>query len=1515
MTASSNAGAGFEFGYDNGVDPPGDPYIDQGLNDSLRILGIGGNETTGQSRVPVVITSVHDSSVGALVRGVNQSQVIPNDAVAPKPGDGGAIVFGGNITNDYNAFDLREGNRIDNVDISFITRIEMQGGGDMVDPLGTATTPSIGTYALRAGTLGTLANGQPNPNDGDYQDNMPKLLTISDSNLSSFSQVGVLAVHGNQLLINGVRDTTSQGEGRTRLFMWNDTISNMPTGVRMVGEQVDNILAPNPSDLVLLNDTFYNDALGVDVVSINADGTNSESHVHLVAMDNIFANSATAGIQDLGQIQGSVLEYNLYWQNGVNINDLPGSAGLNGANFQPIFGDPKFRNAAAGNLQLTEGSAAIDAGRSELNLNLTSNGAQVGALVPTADQLLTAAGGTRNANSRLPDDLLFNLVSPPSNELALPGYVGRGYIDEWVPVLATSASAIPGPESNASTWDYAPINGQRDELGYLRIKDPNSPNVGFGAEPFFDIGAFEFRTFNPPHVTNVQAVVTNPASPAGGTTTVPLYKVGGDAGTNQQIQSLLVSFDGLIDPATITGSSVLLEASGGDGIFGNNNSANDKFYNLSGKLSFNATTKILTINVGAAGLVLQSDEYRLFLEGNGSNVLANPQGVTLDGENTVGDTPNGAQLALPSGDGFPGGTFFDTFVVNTQAPTILPGTFGLAQTSDSNVVGDSITDSNLPSFTGTISVALPQIVPLAGQTVIVDVSTKGFSALDPTTGQPIFDRLNAGTAVTNGTGGFTVTVGQDGANTGLVTNTAPLPDSPYVVGANGQIQSPNAVGTTVSGYSIVRIRVLDQSGNASDQPSDTYLMYLANGAATNVIVDTAPPHVTSISPTAGSQIVPDKTGAVTFTFKTDKNIDPTSLNANSILVTRAGPDGVLGTTDDVSVPINVNSITTKFLGSAAGAKGPEQISFSISGNLPNDLYQVTLKGAGTSPVFDVAGNALAGAGAAGTDFKSTYVLYNANNLAHIWVGPEADVTDPTASAGTRNNPFPTIGQAMAQSTVGTIVAVLPGVYTENVTLKPFVQLWSVAAIATDSNMVPGNAQQTVIRAPASGLLGTGNNVTVTGTNIPFIGGVPTEVRGFTIASPLLFDPALGTIDPTTTGVLLINSAVLLDHDYVIDGQIGVHVVSSGIAAPGANINDDGIIGNVFGIVVEDKGLASSLFLNQIVNDTIAYNTIGVAGIDTASSPLLAFLGNDIFWQNHDLTTARSGTGVFSVFPNKLILQSSMFSGNGPNTTSPGDDAINVGNGFNASILGPTPDPYGNFVGNPAFVAPRDPRPGGDGPATFFLDANFDLTASSAAIDAANSALAPNLDFLFRGRVRIAGKGFPGTGPADVGAFEYKGSGGITAGGTFRVVTTSLSTTGSATLAGQAISASQLPSSIVLTFSDYTNRATLMPSDLVFTGSGINPARPVKATSITWLTPTTAQFNLTGSFNSSGTVFMSMAYGLFKSLSNTPNLGFVDFFNISPAYVPPTVTPIVAPPVKPPALPAGPALGKKAKKKA
>ena len=75
LPSAENAGAGFILGVEDGVDPTPSPLLDPGVGSALRILGIPGNQTTGQQRVPVVITSLRDGSVGTTVRGVKMYNI------------------------------------------------------------------------------------------------------------------------------------------------------------------------------------------------------------------------------------------------------------------------------------------------------------------------------------------------------------------------------------------------------------------------------------------------------------------------------------------------------------------------------------------------------------------------------------------------------------------------------------------------------------------------------------------------------------------------------------------------------------------------------------------------------------------------------------------------------------------------------------------------------------------------------------------------------------------------------------------------------------------------------------------------------------------------------------------------------------------------------------------------------------------------------------------------------------------------------------------------------------------------------------------------------------------------------------------------------------------------------------------------------------------------------------------------------------------------------------------------
>src|SRR5262249_43108854 len=226
--------------------------------------------------------------------------------------------------------------------------------------------------------------------------------------------------------------------------------------------------------------------------------------------------------------------------------------------------------------------------------------------------------------------------------------------------------------------------------------------------------------------------------------------------------------------------------------------------------------------------------------------------------------------------------------------------------------------------------------------------------------------------------------------------------------------------------------------------------------------------------------------------------------------------------------------------------------------------------------------------------------------------------------------------------------------------------------------------------------------------------------------------------------------------------------------------NDGIIGNTVGISITDGGSTGSTTSPvNLINNDIAFNTVGLALNNTASSPIQAYVASNIFWENHDQTLARPGFAILSTNANKASMRNNLFFGNGPSETSQATVVNTPQNGFSAANLGTTAQAasnnLGNFVGSPAFVFPIDPRPGSDGPANFFLDADFQLTGASAAIDNAWEATAVTTDLLGASQVTTpgAGLGLSGFGPRDIGAFEFNGTGGIPIGGAFRVVTTSL----------------------------------------------------------------------------------------------------------------------------------------------
>ena len=553
-----------------------------------------------------------------------------------------------------------------------------------------------------------------------------------------------------------------------------------------------------------------------------------------------------------GQAGFSQLQYNLFFNNIANLLITTNDGDFEG-NVGAVFADPQFvgpvgtGDASAQNFELEPTSPAINSARSEIGPNTSGN-----AIFPTVNLTLNGGVVTRDPHrSRHPDlprtagtTRLFG-TSGASSTIIDPRRLShcRDQASSASPTSGRPSSPARGsssPNSVTGTYNYAPVAGQRDILGFIRAPQAGTPpGTGFGSNPFMDIGAYQYVNLHPPEVTGVTETPTQGATP------VNFYTVGEIAG---------VKPDAVDDQHHVQRPDL---AQHDQRQYGHARRPGEQpeptprpTINLSGKLSYNSATNTLVISLAASGLTLGTDAYQITLFGSGSPVLTNPQGVALDGENTVGGTSTGAQLALPSGNGYPGGNFFDSFIINTTPPAVLPGSLKMDsgqryqhRRRQHHHVGTSprsMARSASPIRDWCPWSARPPSSTSASKLVVNGVSTIFF---EPSRGPPPiaqFIRPNAGTATSTTGGAFAVTVGVDGANTGLVTNTTALPDltGTYNVGLDGKL-SP--LPGDDSGYYVARVRIIDQSGNQSN-PHDP-------NAQVPFVVDNTAPTATFTSPT------------------------------------------------------------------------------------------------------------------------------------------------------------------------------------------------------------------------------------------------------------------------------------------------------------------------------------------------------------------------------------------------------------------------------------------------------------------------------------------------------------------------------------------------------------------------------------------------------------------------------------------------------------------------------------------
>src|SRR5262249_37440633 len=156
---------------------------------------------------------------------------------------------------------------------------------------------------------------------------------------------------------------------------------------------------------------------------------------------------------------------------------------------------------------------------------------------------------------------------------------------------------------------------------------------------------------------------------------------------------------------------------------------------------------------------------------------------------------------------------------------------------------------------------------------------------------------------------------------------------------------------------------------------------------------------------------------------------------------------------------------------------------------------------------------------------------------------------------------------------------------------------SVDPSSTDSTVFTtstGDAHATIIRAPFSASAPAGNYITVSANGLQSFVGLSTEIAGFSIASPLIGEPAHGSRNPNAIAIFAENSNILIDKNYIVDAGSGIAVFTSGAGALTPTIENDGVIGNTVGITVTDLGTSSLASPVNIINNDIAFNTFGLA---------------------------------------------------------------------------------------------------------------------------------------------------------------------------------------------------------------------------------------------------------------------------------------------------------------------------------
>lgn len=175
---------------------------------------------------------------------------------------------------------------------------------------------------------------------------------------------------------------------------------------------------------------------------------------------------------------------------------------------------------------------------------------------------------------------------------------------------------------------------------------------------------------------------------------------------------------------------------------------------------------------------------------------------------------------------------------------------------------------------------------------------------------------------------------------------------------------------------------------------DVIRQWIIDGAIDDRAPSADPIRVTALTPVPGS----DDTAPAEIVATFDRELDVSTVNANTFLLQASGGDGTFG--DGNEADIAAAAITTP-------AMNPMSATFDLTGVvLGDDTYQVRLLGSGASFIMDIDANALdgeysgsfpSGDGTEGGDFEATFTVTTPSGVTLADI--QASVFTPNCATG------------------------------------------------------------------------------------------------------------------------------------------------------------------------------------------------------------------------------------------------------------------------------------------------------------------------------------------------------------------------------------------------------------------------------------------------------------------------------------------------------------------------------------